>query len=67
MSAMAAVLKQRVSKILRRKEKFGLKPVIADQIRKDLFKIIEDEDMHGVMSVLLAALMDYEVKEFDKQ
>lgn len=67
MSAMAAVLKQRVSKILRRKQKFGLKPVIADQIRKDLFNIIEDEDMHGVMSVLLAALMDYEVKEFDKQ
>lgn len=67
MGAMSAVLKQRVAKILRRKVKLGLKQDIADQIRKDLFDVLDDDDLHGVMSVLLAALMDYEVKQFDKQ
>lgn len=67
MGAMSAVLKQRVAKILRAKVKRGLKQDIADQIRRDLFDVLNDEDMHGVMSVLLAALMDHEVKQFDKQ
>ena len=65
MSAMSAVLKQRVAKILRAKVRRGLKQDIADQIRRDMFKVLGEKDVYGVMPVLLAALIDYEVKQFD--
>jgi hypothetical protein len=64
MSAMASVLKQRVSKILRRKVKEGMSQELADIIKKDLFKVLTDDDFLKISSVLLAALLDKEVNNF---
>jgi len=64
MSAMASVLKQRVSKILRRKVKEGMSQELADIIKKDLFKVLTDDDFLKISSVLLAALLDKEVSNF---
>jgi hypothetical protein len=64
MSATASVLKQRVSKILRRKVKEGMSQELADLIKKDLFKVLTDDDFLKISSVLLAALLDREVSEF---
>jgi hypothetical protein len=64
MSATASVLKQRVSKILRRKVKEGMSQELADLIKKDLFKVLTDDDFLTISSVLLAALLDREVSEF---
>jgi hypothetical protein len=64
MSAMASVLKQRVSKILRRKVKEGMSQELADLIKKDLFKVLTDDDFLKISSVLLAALLDKEVSNF---
>lgn len=64
MSAMALVLKQRVAKILRRKVKDGMSQELADLIRKDLFKVLSDDDFLKISGVLLAALLDREVNNF---
>lgn len=67
MSAVSVVLKQRVAKILRMKVKDGLPQELADIIRKDMFEVLSDDDFIGVSSVLLAALIDYEVENFVKE
>jgi hypothetical protein len=37
---------------------------LADLIKKDLFKVLTDDDFLKISSVLLAALLDREVSEF---
>jgi hypothetical protein len=64
MSAVALVLKQRVAKILRRKIKEGLPEDLADIIKKDMFKVLDDHDFLATSAVLLAALLDNEIENF---
>jgi len=64
MSAVALVLKQRVAKILRKKVKHGLPEDLADIIKKDMFKVLDDFDFMSTSAVLLAALLDSEVENF---
>lgn len=67
MSAVSLVLKQRVAKILRKRVKEGLAQELADIVKKDMFQVLNDEDFVGISSVLLAALIDYEVSNFVKE
>jgi hypothetical protein len=64
MSAVALVLKQRVAKILRKKVKDGLPEALADIIKKDMFKVLDDSDFLATSAVLLAALLDNEIENF---
>lgn len=67
MSAVSLVLKQRVAKILRKRVEEGLAQELADIVKKDMFQVLNDEDFVGISSVLLAALIDYEVSNFVKE
>jgi hypothetical protein len=64
MTALSLVLKQRVAKLIRKKVKEGLPQSLGDIVRKEMFEVLDDEDFIGVASVLLAALMDYEVENY---
>jgi translation elongation factor EF-Tu-like GTPase len=64
MSAANMVLKQKVAKIIREKVDNGLDKELGDKVKKEIFELINDNNFLTMLPVILAALLDSEVRNF---